>query len=55
MSNDNESNISVVGLTFGGCPSNLATARILGCKLEPNDDMKTTFEHPVSKQPIAIF
>lgn len=50
----NESNINVVGLTFDGCPSNLAMAKILGCNLEPNDNMKTTFEHPVTKQPVAI-
>lgn len=29
-------------------------AKILGGKFEPNN-MKTTFEHPVTKQPIAIF
>lgn len=30
-------------------------AKILGCKLEPNDNMATTFEHPVTKQPVAFF
>lgn len=30
-------------------------AKILGCSLEPNDGMKTTFDHPVTKEPIAIF
>lgn len=29
-------------------------AKLLGCKLDPND-MNTTFEHPVTKQAIAIF
>lgn len=30
-------------------------AKVLGCNLEPNDDMKTTFDHPVTKKPVAIF
>lgn len=29
-------------------------AKKLGCRLDPNE-MKTTFEHPITKEPIAIF
>lgn len=44
-----------MGLTFDGCPSNLTMAKKLGCKLQINEQMNTTFEHPTTKQPIAIF
>lgn len=55
LKNLNESNIIVVSLTFDGCPSNLTMAKKLGCRLDPNEELKTTFQHPFTKQPIAFF
>ncbi|CAH2242983.1 jg13426 [Pararge aegeria aegeria] len=46
--------IDVVCLTFDGCTSNLATANILGCNLDEPADLKTTFTHPSTGQPVAI-
>lgn len=55
LKNLHESNIIVCGLSCDGYIPNLAMAKTLGCKIEPNEQMNTTFEHPITKQPIAVF
>lgn len=50
----NDTGISVVALTFDACISTLSLATLLGCSFEPNN-MKTTFPHPSTKEPIAVF
>lgn len=46
--------INVCSLTFDGAASNLAMASKLGCSFDSNN-FKTSFSHPVSKEPVVIF
>ncbi|XP_032831685.2 DNA transposase THAP9 [Petromyzon marinus] len=45
----------VVSLTFDGAAANLSMARALGCCLEPSEQLKTHFEHPVTGEPVFLF
>jgi len=47
--------VTIASLTFDGAASNLNMAKILGCSLEWNENFKTSFPHPVTQQPVAIF
>lgn len=43
----------VVSLTFDGCASNFATAKLLGCDFATNN-MKTFFDHPITQKPVVV-
>lgn len=48
--------INVASLTFDGAASNLAMAKILGCNFDfGGGKFITTFPHPITQSPIAIF
>lgn len=49
-----ETGVEVTSLTFDGCPANVTMAKNLGCIFDI-DNLKTNFEHPVTKKPIYIF
>lgn len=46
--------VNVISMTFDGASCNVAMAKNLGCKLDPND-LKTFFLHPVTCKPIYVF
>lgn len=46
--------IEIVSLTFDGCPANVTIAKQLGCLLDIGE-MTTSFDHPISKQPVYVF
>lgn len=45
----------VVSLTFDGCAANLATAKLLGCKFDDLDNLKTYFSHPATGKRVVLF
>lgn len=44
----------VVSLTFDGCASNFAAAKQLGCNFDDTFNLKTYFEHPITKKPVVV-
>lgn len=49
-----ETGIQVTSMTFDGCPGNITMAKNLGCSFEI-ENLKTHFDHPVTRMPIHIF
>lgn len=47
--------VVVVSLTFDGTASNFTMAKLLGCVFNPFGEMKTTFPHPSTGEPVAVF
>lgn len=45
----------VISLTFDGTVSNLEMARLLGCQLHPNANIKTFFRHDSFQRNIYIY
>lgn len=50
-----ENGAEVVSLTFDGTAVNFAMAKNLGCTLDPSNEMKTYFPHPVTSKNVTIF
>lgn len=49
-----DTGIQVTSMTFDGCPANITMAKKLGCSFEV-ENLKSYFEHPVTRQPVHIF
>lgn len=45
----------VASLTCDGAPANLAMLQELGCDFQHVGDLKTTFRHPATQEPVAAF
>ncbi|RVE54765.1 hypothetical protein evm_000532 [Chilo suppressalis] len=50
-----EVGVDVVAITFDGCRSNFSAAKLLGCKLDSVNCLKTTFNHPSCDMDVAVF
>lgn len=50
-----DAGVTVVSMTFDGCPANLSAAEILGCKLTNPNDLVTHFPHPSTQEKVCIF
>lgn len=50
-----DAGVSVVSITFDGCPANLLAAENLGCKLRDPNNFVTHFPHPSTQKKVCIF
>ncbi|KAI8424524.1 hypothetical protein MSG28_002983 [Choristoneura fumiferana] len=50
-----ELGVKVVSLTFDGCKSNISSMKLLGCKIDDIDNLKTSFKHPSASHEVAVF
>lgn len=50
-----EAGVQVVSLTFDGHSTNITVMKQLGCQINHNSILKTTFKHPVTNSDVAIF
>ncbi|CAB3224875.1 unnamed protein product [Arctia plantaginis] len=50
-----DAGVTVVSMTFDGCPANLSAAEILGCKLTNPNSFVTHFPHPSTQDKVCIF
>lgn len=50
-----DAGVKVVSLTFDGHATNLTAMKLLGCEIDVNKEIKTTFEHPVDKSDVSVF
>lgn len=50
-----DAGVSVVSITFDGCPANLSATEILGCKLSDSNYFVTHFPHPSTQKKVCIF
>ncbi|KAF9411106.1 hypothetical protein HW555_009968, partial [Spodoptera exigua] len=48
-----DAGVTVVSMTFDGCPANLSAAEILGCKLTNPKNLVTHFPHPSTQEKIV--
>lgn len=47
--------MQIVCVTCDGTATNFAMMQQLGCKFNNISSLQTTFQHPITKEPIAIF
>lgn len=50
-----DAGVKVVSLTFDGHATNITAMKLLGCKIDHESEMKTTFKHPVDNSDVAVF
>lgn len=50
-----DAGVKVASLTFDGHTTNITAMKLLGCKIDNENELKTTFKHPVDHSDVAVF